>query len=150
MKLFDINILIYAHRADQPFHKTYRERLEMEIESSEPFGISSLAAAGFIRIVTQSRFPGGPTPMSQALSVIESMIEQPNAVMVNPGTGHWEIISDLCRRTGAMGKFVADIQHAAVAIEHSCTWITRDTDFDRLTKHGLRLEIWSPGVSDQL
>lgn len=143
MKLFDINILIYAHRADQPVHETYRERLEKEIESIEPFGISSLAAAGFIRIVTQSRFPGGPTPMSQALSVIESMLERPNAMMINPGPRHWDIVSDLCRRTGAMGKIVAEVQHAAVAIEHSCTWVTRDEDFKRFVKHGLRLEIWS-------
>ncbi|MBI4860481.1 MAG: PIN domain-containing protein [Candidatus Riflebacteria bacterium] len=29
------------------------------------------------------------------------------------------------------GKLSADAQHAAVAIEHGCTFVTTDSDFDR-------------------
>jgi hypothetical protein len=35
---------------------------------------------------------------------------------------------------------VADAQHAAVAIAEGCTWVTRDRDFTRFARHGLRWE----------
>jgi len=40
------------------------------------------------------------------------------------------------RDAGARGKLVADAQHAAVAIEHGCTMVSTDSDFDRFP--GLR------------
>jgi predicted nucleic acid-binding protein len=39
---------------------------------------------------------------------------------------------------------VADAQHAAVAIENACQWITRDRDFDRFVPHGLKLQVVEP------
>ena len=41
--------------------------------------MSPLVAAGFVHIVTHARFPNGPTPLAQALTVVESLIQQPNA-----------------------------------------------------------------------
>ncbi|MYF03810.1 MAG: type II toxin-antitoxin system VapC family toxin, partial [Holophagales bacterium] len=42
----------------------------------------------------------------------------------------------LCRQADARGKLVADAQHAAVAMEHGCTIVSTDADFDRFA--GLR------------
>ncbi len=39
---------------------------------------------------------------------------------------------------------MADAQHAAVAIENGCVWVTRDADFTSFVPHGLRLEILEP------
>jgi predicted nucleic acid-binding protein len=39
---------------------------------------------------------------------------------------------------------VADAQHAAVALEHGCTWATRDGDFEKFRKTGLRVEMVVP------
>jgi hypothetical protein len=50
----------------------------------------------------------------------------------------------LCRATRTSGKAVADAQHAAVAIEHACTWVSRDSDFFRYETEGLRFERWVP------
>ena len=144
MRLFDVNILIYAHRQDQSHHAFYRERLESMINGSESFGLSTLVAAGFLRIVTHAGFPNGPTPLSQALSVIESMASLPNCYWINPGALHWQLLAELCRSARCTGKQVADAQHAAVAIENACTWVTRDEDFTSFTKRGLRLEILQP------
>ena len=46
--------------------------------------------------------------------------------------------------TRCSDKGVSDAQHAAVAIENACTWVTRDEDFSAFTRHGLRLELWRP------
>ena len=144
MRLFDVNILIYAHRQDQVHHEFYREQLESMINESEAFGLSTPAAAAFLRIVTHPAFPNGPTPLSQALAVIESMADLPNCYWINPGTRHWHLLAELCRSTRSKGKQVADAQHAAVAIENACTWVTRDEDFTSFTGQGLRLELLKP------
>ncbi|MFZ4774134.1 MAG: PIN domain-containing protein [Terrimicrobiaceae bacterium] len=51
----------------------------------------------------------------------------------------------LCEETGATGKMVTDAQHAALAIENGCTWVTRDSDFEKFQPCGLRVEFLSPG-----
>lgn len=140
MKLFDVNILIYAHRSDQVHHDYYRERLEEALAGTEPCALSVAVATGFVRIVTQPSFPNGPTPLPQALAVIESLTGA--CQWLHPGARHWFLTADLCRNTGAIGKAVSDASHAALAIEHGATWISRDCDFKRFTAYGLRWDLW--------
>ncbi len=144
MNCFDVNILIYAHRRDQPAHAFYRGYLEAEIGSGRAFALSNLAASAFVRIVTQKSFPNGPTPLPQALAEIENIVSRANCHLIGPGRRHWKLFSGLCRDTACEGKLVADAQHAAVAIEHACQWVTRDRDFERFTGLGLQLEIVEP------
>ncbi len=144
MILFDVNILIYAHRADQARHDFFRERFEQTLAAAEPCAISAAVATGFVRILTQPNFPNGPTPLSEALAVIDSLVAPGICQWLQPGIRHWHLVAELCRTGQAVGKLVSDASHAALAIEHACTWVTRDTDFQRFTQNGLRLEIWDP------
>lgn len=144
MKLFDVNVLIYAHRDDQPDHAFYRDFVESHINGSDAFALSPLVAGGFVRIVTNHAFPNGATPLAQALATIESMAALEHCHWTGPGHRHWQLMADLCRRCGSTGKRVADAQHAAIAIEHGCQWVTRDRDFEVFTAHGLQLEILAP------
>lgn len=144
MNLVDVNVLIYAHREDQQHHPYYRERLEELVKSGVPFGLTPLVASGFVRIVTHANFPQGPTPLPIALAMIEGLIERPQAHWILPGQKHWAIFSSLCRSQRCRGKLVADAQHAAIAIEHAATWISRDADFFRFASHGLRFVQWMP------
>ena len=146
MNLFDINVLVYAHREDQEHHAYYRSRLEAFIGEGKPFGLTPLVAGGFVRIVTQPAFPNGPTPLPQAMAVIESLAGHPNGHWIQPGRRHWELFALLCRQTQATGKHVADAQHAAIANEHAPTWISRDRDFERFTAHGLVWQPWRPSA----
>ena len=57
---------------------------------------------------------------------------------------HWEHTRDLCRQCSCSGKAVADAQHAAIAIEHACEWVTRDRDFEKFVPHGLKLTLLEP------
>jgi toxin-antitoxin system PIN domain toxin len=144
MNVVDVNVLIYAHREDQQHHPFYREKVEALLGSGAPFGLTPLVASGFIRIVTQKTFPQGPTPLSTALAVIEGIMERPNAHWLLPGQKHWTLFSSLIRSQLCRGKMVADAQHAAIAIEHAATWISRDTDFLRFESQGLRFVHWAP------
>lgn len=142
MKVFDVNILIYAHRADQMRHDYYREKLESTLLEKEPCGLTAAVACAFVRIVTQPTFPNGPTPLSQALAVIEALTAPGCCQWLHLGTRHWAITADLCRKIQCTGKKVSDAAHAAIAIEHGCTWVSRDKDFQHFVPHGLRWEQW--------
>lgn len=144
MKLFDVNILIYAHRKDQPEHAFYRNFLEHELSRPSAFALTPLVAGAFVRIVTNPRFPNGATPLPMALATIEDMIHHKNCSLLSPGRRHWTLMAKLCRETQCAGKLVADAQHAAIAIEHACEWVTRDRDFERFVSHGLQLTVLKP------
>jgi len=132
MLLPDVNVLIYAHRTDScEEHPAYAEWLTTLAIGREPFALSSLCLAGVVRIVTNPRVFQRPSTLDEVFGFIGALVERNNAHVVHPGPRHMEIFEDLCRRSRAGSKLVADAQHAAVAIEHGCTMVTTDSDFDR-------------------
>ena len=137
MLLPDINVLIYAHRSDScDDHETYAEWLTGLATGHQPFALSSLAVTGVVRIVTNPQIFKRPSTHDEVFAFVAELVARPNARIVHPGPHHLEIFEDLCRRAGATGKLAADAQHAAVAVEHGCTMVTTDSDFDRFP--GLR------------
>lgn len=139
MLMADVNVLVYAHREDStPEHPAYASWVTELATGREPFALSVLALAGVVRIVTNPRIFGRPSTLDEVFEFIGQLVARPNARLVAPGPGHLEIFESLCRKAGATGKLVADAQHAAVALEHGCTWVTTDSDFDRFP--GLRWE----------
>lgn len=143
MKMPDVNILIYAHRTEYPEYQFYKTWLEKLVNGSEPFAISPLVAVAFIRIVTNLSAPN-PTPLRQALNIIDEIFSYEHCHQPHAGKNHWNLVRSLCHETKATGKLVSDIQHAALAMEHGCTWVTRDADFKKFKPHGLRLELLQP------
>lgn len=137
MLMPDVNVLIYAHRADAPFHVPYHQWWNVVVNDPRPFAVSAQVAIGFVRIVTQPTMPGGPTPLVGALAFIDDILTRTNCRLIVPEADHWSHTSRLCRETKAVGKLVADAQHAAIAIAAGCTWVTRDKDFARFVPHGL-------------
>lgn len=147
MRMPDVNILIYAHRMDDPAHGFYRRWLEDLVNGPEPFALSVLSAVAFVRIVTHPAFRPMPTPLPQVLSVIEALRGAPSCRLLPVGDRHWDLFRRLAETARATGKRVADAQHAAVALEHGCTWVTRDADFQAFEPAGLRLEILEPAAA---
>ena len=92
--------------------------------------------SGFVRIVTNRRIFGIPTPTGEAFVFAETLRTRPNAVVLKPGERHWQIFSRLCIGMDAKANVIADAYHAAHAIESGSEWITTDRDFARFP--GLR------------
>jgi toxin-antitoxin system PIN domain toxin len=132
----DVNVLIYAHRAESPEHVRYADWLRALATGPVPFGLSELGASGFIRIVTNPKIWDEPTSIEDALEFIARLRVRENARLLTHGTASWGIFAQLCRHAGARGQLVADAYHAALAIEHGCELITADGDFARFP--GLR------------
>ncbi|HLE51406.1 MAG TPA: type II toxin-antitoxin system VapC family toxin [Anaerolineales bacterium] len=131
MILIDINVLVYAHRADTPGHTAYRQWLEEVIGSNQAYGVSDLVLSGFLRIVTHPRVFIPPSDLFSAFAFANEIRRQPNAVPIAPGTRHWGIFKSLCEAAGAKGNLIPDAYLAALAIESGSEWITTDRDYSR-------------------
>jgi toxin-antitoxin system PIN domain toxin len=136
MILVDVNVLVYAHRPDAIEHARYLEWLQNALNSEEICGLSELALAGMVRIVTHPQIFPKPTPVDLALNFAQELRDDEGSVIVYPGHRHWEIFARLCKAAGAKGNLVTDAYFAALAIESGAEWITADRDYARFS--GLR------------
>ena len=137
MLLPDVNVLIYAHVEDSsPEHAAYGAWVTRLAIGTEPFALSVLVLSGFLRVVTNPRVFNPPSTLDKSFAFVNSLADRPTARIVGPGPDHLDIFESLCRQSRAAGKLIADAQHAAIALEHGCTFVTTDSDFSRFP--GLR------------
>jgi toxin-antitoxin system PIN domain toxin len=135
----DVNVLLYAHRADSHSeHARYAAWLTGLATGREPFALSVLVLTGVLRIATNPRVFPRPSRLEEVLDFTNELVRQPTARLVGPGSRHWELVTELCRQADASGKLVADAAHAAVALENGCTLVTTDSDFGRFPKLRVR------------
>ncbi|HSH37952.1 MAG TPA: type II toxin-antitoxin system VapC family toxin [Chthoniobacterales bacterium] len=136
MILCDVNVLIYAHRADAQRHAQFRDWLADQLTADAPFGFSELVLSSVIRVITNPHVHADATPLRDALGFAEMIRQSPHAIRVEPGGRHWSIFSTLCGSVRAKGNLVTDCYFAALAMEHGCEWISTDKHFARFP--GLR------------
>lgn len=136
MLLVDVNVLVYAHRADTARHERYHDWLRDIVSGDAAYGMSDLVLSGFLRVVTHPRVFRNPTPLDAALAFVAEVRDRPNCVPVSPGLRHWDIFTHLCQAAGARGNLIVDAYLAALAIEAGAEWITTDRDYARFA--GLR------------
>ena len=131
MILPDVNILLYAFRADAVDHVRYRGWLDSIINAEAVYGMSPQVLAAVIRVSTHPTIFPVPTPTEEAVRFTSLLIDQPHCQPIQPGPRHWSIFRELCRSVRATGNLVQDAWYAALAIESGCEWITLDRDFAR-------------------
>jgi toxin-antitoxin system PIN domain toxin len=132
----DVNVLVYAHRAESPDHARYAEWLCALAEGDEPYAVSDLGCASFVRIVTNPKIWEDPTTLDDALRFTAQLRGRSNARALTHGPASWDLFVRFCNAARARGKLVADAYHAALALEHGCEFVTADADFARFP--GLR------------
>lgn len=67
MFLMDVNVLVYAHREDNPNHLVYREWLESIINGNAAYAYSELVLSGVLRVVTHPRVFEMPSALTSAV-----------------------------------------------------------------------------------
>lgn len=139
MKLVDVNILVQAHRKDADQHGEAEKWLKNALAEPLGFAVSELVLSGVMRIITHPKIFKDPTPLESALTFIENIHHRPNVHILSPGSRHWAIFLDLCRRGHAKGNLIPDAYHAALAVETGCEWVTLDRGFARFP--GLKWDI---------
>jgi uncharacterized protein len=129
----DVNVLIYAFRADAARHVVCKPWLDAIVLGEARFGMSPLALSAVARITTDRRIFPEPAQSDEVFAYCNNLLDQPHCEIVQPGDQHWAIFARLCRDGGIVGPRVSDAWFAALAIEHGCTWITYDRDYRRFS-----------------
>lgn len=137
--LVDTNILIYATFTDAPEH----ERASTWLTDRAKEGDGSIALCwpvlyAFVRLSSSFRvFGTSALSVHEAWSTAIEIINQPASRLVTPGLKHTGIASELAATPGLRSDDVADIEVAALAIEHGLALATHDSGFRRFA--GLRV-----------
>ena len=132
MILPDVNVLIYAFRADSDNHRPYKQWLESVVNGPATYAIAPQVLAGVVRVTTHPRIYARPSSRTDVFAFCRSLLEQPNATVTTPGNRHWSIFEDLCEKAKANGNLAQDAWFAALAIESGSEWITTDRDYARV------------------
>ena len=144
MNLLDVNVLVYAFRADAERHKEYRRWLLGLVNGESAFGLAEQALAGLVRVSTHPKVFRQPSRTDEALAFVDALLVHPSCRVVRPTPAHWSLFATLCRRGNAKGNLVSDAWFAALAIESGCAWVTTDRDYSRFP--GLR---WRHPLDDE-
>jgi len=132
----DVNVLLYAFRADSQDHAAYRRWLEDVVNGAAAYGMAPQILASLIRVATHPGIFARPSRLEEVTGFATLLMEQPHCHLVTPGARHWNIFTEVCRHSHARGNLVQDAWFAALAIESGCEWITTDRDYTRF--EGLR------------
>lgn len=130
MILFDVNVVLSAHRSDHSHYDIVRPWFDDTIENGT-FGVPDIVWASFIRLATGSSIFPIPTPAGQAFDFLRAVRAHGNFVALSPGEDHLRLFEFLCERFDAAGNLAADAYLAAIAIEQDCEFASLDRDFAR-------------------
>jgi uncharacterized protein len=147
MLLIDANVLIYAARIDAVDHARYRAWIDQVFLSEQPFALTELTAAAFVRIITNPRAFPIPHTLKEALAVLEDVQSRPACGWLLRGPRHWAIFRDLCLASSAKENLINDAWLAALAIENDCEIISNDRDFAKFPGLRWRHPFHPPGRS---
>ncbi len=126
----DTNILIYAHRADSPFHQQADSALTRLAESGQLWAIPWPCVHEFLAIVTHPKIYDPPTPMTDALEQVACWIEVPTVVVLGEDRRHWQQLWRILEAGQFVGAMVHDARIVALCMGHGVREIwTADRHF---------------------
>jgi toxin-antitoxin system PIN domain toxin len=131
MILPDLSLLIHAHNLDSRRHEKARVWWDTALSDTELVCLAWATLLGFIRITTNRAVLENPWPVDEALERVETWLAQPNVRIVHPTHRHAELLANFLRGIGTAGNLTTDAHLASLAVEHSCTLYSTDTDFAR-------------------
>jgi hypothetical protein len=128
----DTNILVYAHRADSPFHDRAKRILVALAEGPEAFAIPWPCIHEFLAVVTNPKIFKTPTPLEGAFAQLEAWIASPRAVLIGEEPAYLAHLKRLLLDGHVRGAKVHDARVAALAISHGAReLLSADRDFSR-------------------
>jgi uncharacterized protein len=138
VKLVDANVLLYAVNTDAERHEPSRRWLDGALSGQDTIAFSWVALLAFVRLATKDGLFPSPLTLDEAMDRVDAWLAAPPAVVLEPTAGHPRVVRDLLRGVGVGGNLVNDAHLAALTVEHRCTIVSFDHDFDRF--EGVRRE----------
>jgi toxin-antitoxin system PIN domain toxin len=131
VQVVDVNVLLYAINARAENHEPARHWLDDALAGRETVGFAWIVMLAFLRLSTRRGVFERPLTAEIAAAVLEEWVQQPTAVVVQPGDRHLGLVTGLLRVSGAAGNLVNDAHLAALAVEHGAEIVSFDRDFGR-------------------
>lgn len=131
MLLYDVNVVLAAHRADHPHHDVALAELTQAGLGAEPFTVPTAVWGALLRLATHRKVFPVPSTVADVFAFLDAVRAQPAYVEVGPGPRHLLLLRQVCEASGATGDLVPDAVLAAAALEHGATVVTFDRDFGR-------------------
>ncbi len=103
------------------------------VVGDDDFCVPGTVWASFLRLTTNRRIFGIPTPLPDAFAFIDAVIAQPRHLRVEPGPRHLALVRRLCEEGDAVGDLVPDAVLGALALENGAAVASLDRDFARFT-----------------
>lgn len=128
----DTNILVYAHRADLPWHEAARDNVESLAAGRAAWAIPMHCLHEFYATVTRRGPLAVPTPPEVALAQLNSLFACDTLVVLTEDGDHWQMLAGLVAHGRVTGGAVHDARIAACCLRHGVTELwTADRDFSR-------------------
>jgi len=128
---WDVNLWVYAFRADSPLHQVARAELDGASLSRDPFLFCPHVAASFLRLVTNPRIFAQPSRVEEAWAFVDVLESRDRAVRAEVDHMTFGVFKHLCLVSKAAGNEVPDALVASIAIRHDATLVTADRRFER-------------------
>jgi len=129
--LFDVNVVLAAHRGDHAGHEVARAELLGAGAGEQPFAVPSGVWSAVLRLATNRRIFPVPSSVADVFAFIDAVVSQPTFVWAEPGPRHLDLLRRACEESGSFANLIPDAVLAALAVEHGATVVSFDRDFDR-------------------
>lgn len=141
----DTTILVYAFRTDSPHHSRARAAVESVANGRAAWGIPWPCVHEFLSIATHPRTYDPPSPIADAVRMIDGLLGVPSVRPLAEGPDHLRVLSDLLGQSGAVGPKVHDARIAAICLAHGVTELwSADRDFSYFPQLRTRNPLVSP------
>lgn len=135
MIALDTNILVYAHRADSPFHAAAANCIRDLCATPARWAVPWPCVQEFISVVTHPRIYRQPTPLTTALTTVQALLSQPNVVTLAESEGYFEVLAELTLNASLQGPAIHDARIATLCLHHGVRELwSADRDFSRFGK----------------
>lgn len=128
----DTNLLVYAHRVENPNHLVARKLIRGLSESKSRWAIPWPCVHEFFAIATNPGVFDPPTPVGTAKEQIAIWSEAPSLHLLSEAADHWSRLEALIDEGAIYGAKVHDARIAAICLSHGVRELwTVDRDFQR-------------------
>ena len=133
----DTNILVYAHRADAPWHDAAIAALEGL--GRQRWAIPWPCLHEFLAIATHPRIFAPPSPMSDAMTALSRWAASSRTVLLTELPGYADTLAEVLRSSKVVGPRVHDARVVALCLQHAVSELwTADRDFSRFQALAVR------------
>ena len=127
----DTNILVYAHRAEAPFHHASLECLSGLVASGRRWAIPWPCVHEFLSVVTRSLMIP-PTPMPIAFDAVQAWLATGSVDLIGEAENHLDTLRELAVGGKIAGPAIHDARIAAICLAHGVRELwSADRDFSR-------------------